>query len=79
MIIKYNENAPKSYGPRYNGSWWIYDGIYITPQGYLFDVEGYSRVAHCYGFVIPFLGHIYIHMNAEIVLCGLIKNIYLRI
>ena len=62
MIIKYNENAPKSYGPRYNGSWWIYDGIYITPQGYLFDVEGYSRVAHCYGFVIPFFrAYLYPH------------------
>ena len=30
------------------------DGTYITPEGTLFDVDGYAGVAHGGGFVLPF-------------------------
>lgn len=39
-------------------------GTYITPDGKLFDVEGYAFVAHAGGFVIPFFRH-YMHPERE--------------
>lgn len=39
-------------------------GTYITPDGKLFDVEGYATVAHAGGFVIPFFRH-YMHPKRE--------------
>lgn len=40
------------YGKK-TGVYWS-EGTYITPDGKLFDVEGFALVAHAGGFVIPF-------------------------
>lgn len=40
------------YGKNPGIYWW--EGIYITPDGRLFDVDTYASVAHAGGFVIPF-------------------------
>lgn len=41
-------------GTKSENSYYGREGTYITPDGLLFDVDGYARVAHAGGFVIPF-------------------------
>ena len=52
MTYFYDDYTAENYG-KIEGRYW-YHGTYITPDGTLFDVEGYARVAHAGGFVIPF-------------------------
>ena len=51
----YYDNYVESFGKRdKNDKKWWNDGTYITPEGTLFDVDGYADVAHGGGFVLPF-------------------------
>lgn len=52
------DNCVEKYG-KATGRKWL-EGIYITPDGKLFDVDGMASVAHAGGFVIPFFRH-YMH------------------
>lgn len=44
-VEQYRKTTPNELWPK---------GTYITPDGTLFDVDGYASVAHAGGFVIPF-------------------------
>lgn len=52
MTYFYDDYTAKKYGKIEGRS--RYDGTYITPDGKLFNVDNYARVAHAGGFVIPF-------------------------
>ena len=52
MTYYYDDFIAKEYGKIEGRDW--YDGTYITPDGNLFDVNTYTRVAHAGGFIIPF-------------------------
>jgi hypothetical protein len=66
MTINYNKYADEHYGARFNGEWWLYDGVYITPEGEIFDVESHTKSTHCYGFVIPFFrAYLYPHQYGD--------------
>ena len=61
MALKYDDKIGM-YGPRFNGEYYTYDGIYMTPKGELFNADRYSRTAHSYGMIIPFLkNYLYSH------------------
>lgn len=53
MTYFYDNYVAETYGKIKEKS--TYEGTYITPDGTLFDVDGYARTAHAGGFVIPFL------------------------
>ena len=51
MTYPYNKKV-ETFGAAQGRLW--PEGTYITPEGDLFDVHSYSRIAHGGGFVIPF-------------------------
>ena len=54
MTYYYDDYVEKIGKRDKNDKTWWNDGTYITPEGTLFDVDGYARVAHAGGFVLPF-------------------------
>lgn len=55
MTYFYNNYVAEHYG-KINGKLWP-EGTFITPDGTLFDVDGYASTRHGGGFVIPFFSY----------------------
>lgn len=73
----YYDSYVENYGKRPNHYW--SKGTYIMPDGKIFDVDNYAKIAHAGGFVIPFFQSYmnpdkkYIYLNSkEEVLEGLL-------